>query len=127
MAGVLFCPGNALVNDDRYWQLEQMKNMTTPLTKKHPRCYPLWKWCELFAQQSMRAKWKSTQAVATETIQGLVVEDHLRVLRDSLVQPEEKFHRLAREHIEPMDRLRQRPAVQIERAEAINPVLVARA
>jgi hypothetical protein len=40
---------------------------------------------ELLAQQSMRAKWKSTHGGRYETIQGLAVEDHLRVLRDRLV------------------------------------------
>jgi hypothetical protein len=81
---------------------------------------------ELFAQQSMRAKWKSTHGGRYETIQGLAVEDHLRVLRDRLMPLVEKFHRLAREHIEAFYRLRQKPAVRVERAKAINLVLVAR-
>ena len=81
---------------------------------------------ELFAQQSMRAKWKSTHGGRYETIQGLAVEDHLRVLRDRLMPLVEKFHRLAREHIEAFYRLRQKPAVRVERVEAINLVLVAR-
>jgi hypothetical protein len=81
---------------------------------------------ELFAQQSMRAKWKSTHGGRYETIQGLAVEDHLRVLRDRLMPLVEKFHRLAREHIEAFYRLRQKPAVRVEQAKAINLVLVAR-
>jgi hypothetical protein len=35
---------------------------------------------ELFAQQSMRTKWKSTHGGRYQTIQGLAVEDHLRGL-----------------------------------------------
>jgi hypothetical protein len=81
---------------------------------------------DLFGQQSMRAKWKSTHGGRYETIQGLAVEDHLRLFRDRLMPLVEKFHRLAREHIEAIDRLRQKPAVRVERAEAINLVLVAR-
>jgi hypothetical protein len=81
---------------------------------------------ELFAQQSMRAKWKSTHGGRYETIQGLAVEDHLRVLRDRLMPLVEKFHRLAREHIKAFYRLRQKPAVRVEQAKAINLVLVAR-
>lgn len=81
---------------------------------------------ELFAQQSMRAKWKSTHGGRYQTIEGLAVEDHLRVLRDRLMPLVEKFHRLAREHIEAIYRLRQKPAVPVERAEALNLVLVAR-
>ena len=80
---------------------------------------------ELFAQQSMRAKWKSTHGGRYQTIQGLAVEDHLRGLRDGLMPLVEKFHRLAREHIEAIYRLRQKPAVHVERAEALNLVLVA--
>jgi hypothetical protein len=57
---------------------------------------------------------------------GLAVEDHLRGLRDGLMSLVEKFHRLAREHIEAIYRLRQKPAVRVERAEALNLVLVAR-
>ena len=81
---------------------------------------------ELFAQQSMRAKWKSTHGGRYQTIQGLAVEDHLRVLRDRLMPLVEKFHRWAREHIEAIGRLRHKPAVRVERAEAINLVFVAR-
>jgi hypothetical protein len=81
---------------------------------------------EMFAQQSMRAKWKSTHGGRHDTIQGLVVEDHLRALRDRLMPLVEKFHRLAREHIETIDRIRQKPAVRVERAEAINLVLATR-
>jgi hypothetical protein len=36
---------------------------------------------ELFAQQSMRAKWKSTHGGRYQTIQGPAVEDHLRGLQ----------------------------------------------
>src|SRR5260370_26880426 len=78
---------------------------------------------EVFGQQSMRAKWKKTHG--TQEIQGLAVEDHLRLLRDRLMPVVEKFHRLAREHIEAITRLRQMPAVHVERAEAINLVVVA--
>jgi hypothetical protein len=81
---------------------------------------------EMFAQQSMRAKWKSSHGGRHETIQGLAVEDHLRVIRDRLMPLVEKFHRLAREHIEAIGHIRQKPAVRVERAEAVNLVLVAR-
>jgi hypothetical protein len=81
---------------------------------------------EMFGQQSMGAKWKNTHGGRNETIQGLAVEDHVRALTDRLMPLVEKFHRLAREHIEAIDQLRQKPAVRVERAEAINLVLVAR-
>jgi hypothetical protein len=80
---------------------------------------------ELFGQQSLRAKWKSTHGSEYEKIQGLAVEDHMRLLRDRLMPLVEKFHRLAREHIEAIARLRQTPAVHVERTEAVNLVVVA--
>ena len=80
---------------------------------------------ELFGQQSLRAKWKRTHGSENEKIQGLAVEDYIRLLRDRLMPLVERFHRSAREHIEAIARLRQKPAVHIERAEAISLVVVA--
>jgi hypothetical protein len=78
---------------------------------------------EMFGQQSMRAKWRSTHGSRYETIAGLAVEDHIRALKDKLMPLVEKFHRLAREHIETIDRFRRKPAVSVERERAINLVL----
>jgi hypothetical protein len=78
---------------------------------------------EMFGQQSMRAKWRSTHGRRYETIQGLAVEDHLRLLADRLMPLVERFHRLAREHIETIDRFRRKPAVSVERVGAISLVL----
>lgn len=80
---------------------------------------------EMFGQQSLQAKWKRTYGSENEKIQGLHVEDYIGKLSDRLMPVVEKFHRLAREHIEAIARLRQTPAVHIERAEAIRLVVVA--
>jgi hypothetical protein len=79
---------------------------------------------EMFGQQSLRAKWKSEHG-EYEKIQGLYVEDYIGRLRDRLMPLVEKFHHLARNHIEAIGRLRQTPAVHVERAKAINLVVVA--
>jgi hypothetical protein len=80
---------------------------------------------ELFGQQSLREKWKRTHRSVDEKIQGLAVEDYIGLLRDRLMPLVEKFHHLARNHIEAITRLRQTPAVHVERAEAISLVVVA--
>jgi hypothetical protein len=52
------------------------------------------------------------------------VEEHVALLRDKLLPLVEKSHRLAREGIEAL-RMRQAPSLRVERAEAVNVVLVA--
>ena len=46
------------------------------------------------------------------------------MLRDRLMPLIEQFHRLSRESIEAIGRMRQMPSIQVERAEAMKLVLV---
>jgi hypothetical protein len=47
------------------------------------------------------------------------------MLRDKVLPLVEKSHRIAREGIESIARIRQMPSLRVERAEAVNIVLVA--
>ena len=80
---------------------------------------------EMFGQPMLRAKWKSEYGGRPEEIRGLVVEDYVARLRDQLLPLVERVHRTARESIEAIRRMRQTPAMQVERAEAVNVVLIA--
>jgi hypothetical protein len=80
---------------------------------------------EMFGQPTLRAKWKKEHGGRPNDIQGLAVEEHVLQLRDKLLPLVEKFHRIARESIETISRMRQVPAMAVERAEPVNIVLVA--
>ena len=80
---------------------------------------------EMFGQPTLRAKWKKQHGARPEDIQGLAVEEHVARLRDQLLPLVEKAQRLAREHLEAIGRMHRQPAVSIERAEAVNVVLIA--
>jgi hypothetical protein len=79
---------------------------------------------EMFGQPSLRAKWKKKYGARPEDINGLAVEDYVARLRDKLLPLVEKSHRIARESIEAISRLRQAPSLSVERSEAIGVVLV---
>jgi hypothetical protein len=79
---------------------------------------------EMFGQPSLRAKWKKKHGARPEDISGLAVEEHVARLRDKLLPLVEKSHRIARESIEAISRLRQAPSLSVERSESIGIVLV---
>jgi hypothetical protein len=60
-----------------------------------------------------------------EDIQGLAVEEHVARLRDKLLPLVERSHRVARESIEAISRIRLAPSIAVERAEAVSIRLVA--
>jgi len=80
---------------------------------------------EMFGQPTLRAKWKSEHGGRPENIMGLAVEEHVARLRDRLLPLVERSHRMARESVEAISRLRQVPAMSVERAQAVNIRLVA--
>ena len=80
---------------------------------------------EMFGQPTLRAKWKKEYGGRPDDLQGLAVEEHVARLRDKLLPLVEKSHRIARESIEAISRIRQGPSMAVERAEAVNIVLVA--
>ena len=59
--------------------------------------------------------------------EGLAVEEHVTRLREQIMPLVERFNRMGREGIEALGRARQAPSLAVERAEAINIVLVASA
>ncbi len=79
---------------------------------------------EMFGQPSLRAKWKKKHGARPEDINGLAVEEHVAGLRDKLLPLVEKSHRIARESIEAISRIRQAPSLSVERSEGIRIVLV---
>jgi hypothetical protein len=79
---------------------------------------------EMFGQPSLRAKWKKKHGARPEDICGLAVEDYVARLRDKLLPLVEKSHRIARESIEAISRMRQAPSASVERSEGIRIVLV---
>src|SRR5271169_2070421 len=80
---------------------------------------------EMFGQPTLRAKWKNEYGGRPEDIQGLAVEEHVARLRDQLLPLVERAHRPVRESIEAIGRMRQVPSMRVERAEAVNIVLLA--
>jgi hypothetical protein len=80
---------------------------------------------EMFGQRTLRAKWRKEYGGRPENIMGLAVEEHVARLRDQLLPLAEKAQRLAREHIEAIGRTSRQPAMTVERAEAVNVVLIA--
>jgi hypothetical protein len=79
---------------------------------------------EMFGQPSLRAKWKKKYGARPEDISGLAVEEHVALLRDKLLPLVEKSHRITRESIEAINRMRQTPSLRVERSEAIGIVLI---
>jgi hypothetical protein len=80
---------------------------------------------EMFGQPTLRAKWKKQYGRRPEDIQGLAVEEHVARLRDKLLPLVERSHRVARESIEAIRRIRLAPSIAVERAEAVSIRLVA--
>jgi hypothetical protein len=80
---------------------------------------------EMFGQPTLRAKWKNEYGGRPEDIQGLAVEEHVARLRDQLLPLVERAHRTVRESIEAIGHMRQVPSMRVERAEAVNIVLLA--
>jgi len=80
---------------------------------------------EMFGQPTLRAKWKKKYGGRPEDIAGLAVEEHVARLRDQILPLVERAQRLAREHLEAIGRMHQQPALSVERAEAVNVVLIA--
>jgi hypothetical protein len=76
---------------------------------------------ELFCQPTLRAKW--TKKYGSQPEDGLAVEERVALLRDRLLPLAEQFHRMGRESMETLGRMRQAPAVSVERAEAVTIVL----
>jgi hypothetical protein len=80
---------------------------------------------EMFGQPTLRAKWRKAHGGRAEDIQGLAVEEHVARLRDKLLPLVEKSHRVARESIEAISRMRERPSMAVERAEAVDILFLA--
>ena len=80
---------------------------------------------EMFGQPTLRAKWKKQYGGRPEDIQGLAVEEHVARRRDKLLPLVERSHRVARESIEAISRIRLAPSIAVERAEAVSIRLVA--
>jgi hypothetical protein len=78
---------------------------------------------ELFGQPTLRAKWQKAHDGRPAEIKGLAVEEHVAFLRDRLLPLAERFHRMGRESIDALARMRQVPALSVERAGAITIVL----
>jgi hypothetical protein len=57
-------------------------------------------------------------------LRGLAVEDLIATLRVRLLPLVTKSHRIARENLEPLRRMRQVPSLDVERAEAVPVVLI---
>lgn len=76
---------------------------------------------EMFGQPTLRAKWG--QAVARGSrgseIQGLAVDEHVAKLRDGIMSLVERFHRMGRESVEALGRVRQAPSAKVEKAQAV--------
>jgi hypothetical protein len=79
---------------------------------------------EFFGQPSLRAKWKRERGGRPEEIRGLAVDEHVALLRDRLMPLVERFHRLGRESLEALGRVRQAPSLAVERSDAITISLV---
>jgi hypothetical protein len=77
---------------------------------------------EMFGQPTLRARWKTEYGGRPEDIRGLAVEEHVARLRDQLLPLAEKAQRIAREHVDAISRMRQQPALSVERAEAVGVV-----
>ena len=78
---------------------------------------------EMFGQPTLRARWQKEHG-RRENIAGFAVEEYVERLRDQLLPLVEKAQRLAREHLEAIGRMRQAPSLSVERAGAVNVVLV---
>jgi hypothetical protein len=74
---------------------------------------------ELFCQPTLRAKWRKKHGERSEEIDGLAIEEHVAAIRDRLLPAAERFHRMGRESMEVLGRLRQAPALSVEREEPI--------
>jgi hypothetical protein len=80
---------------------------------------------EMFGQPTLRAKWENLHRGRPPEIKGLAVDEHVAKLRDSVMPLVERFHRMGRESMEALSRMRQVPAVSVERAGAITIALAA--
>jgi hypothetical protein len=71
---------------------------------------------EMFAQPTLRARWKSEYGGRPEDIRGIAAEEHVMRLRESLLPLAKQFHQMASEAIDGLRWQRQMPAVEVERA-----------
>ena len=78
----------------------------------------------IVARSPRKAKWGVRRGGRPEDIQGLAVEEHVAPLRDQLLPLVERAHRTVRESVEAIGHMRQAPARRVERAEAVNIVLL---
>ncbi len=78
---------------------------------------------ELFGQPTLRAKWENVYGARPPEIKGLAVDEHVAKLRDSILPLVETFHRMGRDSMEALGRMRQVPSVKVEQAEAVTIVL----
>jgi hypothetical protein len=77
---------------------------------------------ELFGQASLQSRYENDHD--DRSSDRLSAEDHVAALRERLLPSVEKFHRVARESIEAVGRIRKAPAMRVERTEAISIVLI---
>ncbi len=77
---------------------------------------------EMFGQPTLRAKWGQAVGGRSE-IQGLAIDEHVAKLRDSIIPLVERFHRMGRESVEALGRMRQVPSAKVEQSEAVTIVL----
>ncbi len=82
---------------------------------------------ELFGQPTLRAKWENGHRGRPPEIKGLAVDEHVAKLRDSIMPLVERFHRMGRESIDALVRMRLAPALSVERAAPVTIVLSAAA
>ena len=82
---------------------------------------------ELFGQPTLRAKWENVNSGRPPEIKGLAVDEHVAKLRDSIMPLVERFHRMGRESIDALIRMRLAPAMSVERAAPVTIVLSAAA
>lgn len=80
---------------------------------------------EMFGQSTLRAKWEKTYDGRPAEIKGLAIEERLALLRDRLLPLAERFHRMGRESMDSVARVRQLPALKVERVSAVTIVLAA--
>jgi len=82
---------------------------------------------EMFGQPTLRAKWENVHGGRPPEIKGLAVDEHVAKLRDSIMPLVERFHRMGRESIDALVRMRLAPAISVERAAPVTIVLSAAA
>jgi hypothetical protein len=80
---------------------------------------------EMFGQPALRAKWGKTAGGRSE-IQGLAIDEHVAKLRDTIMPLVASLHRMGRESVEALGRMRQAPSANVELAAAVKIILAHR-